>query len=75
MSIARYLYNPFRRHDTILDITNEGTRNMASPSWKYFFVVILGDSPAIEWTTVFTALAFAGLIVVNTIASFRKGTK
>ena len=37
-----------------------------------FFVVTLGDSPAIEWTTVFTALAFAGLIVLNTVDKFKK---
>jgi len=37
-------------------------------------VIALGNAtiqPAIEWTTVFTALAFAGLIVINTAIKFK----
>ncbi|HME53665.1 MAG TPA: hypothetical protein VKM55_15670 [Candidatus Lokiarchaeia archaeon] len=38
------------------------------------FVITLGNSPALEWLTVFTALVFAGLIVLNTAVKFKKGT-
>lgn len=39
------------------------------------FVITLGNSPVLEWLTVFTALAFAGLIVVNTLIKFKKGSR
>nr|MDO8114904.1 hypothetical protein [Candidatus Sigynarchaeota archaeon] len=44
----------------------------ATSAINAFFVITLGDSPAVEWLTVFTALGFVGLIVVNSLIKFKK---
>ena len=38
---------------------------------NFVFAILLSNSPLLEWVTVFTALGFAGLIVINAILKFR----
>ncbi|MEX2680732.1 MAG: hypothetical protein Q6373_003980 [Candidatus Sigynarchaeota archaeon] len=44
----------------------------ATSAINVLFVVTLGESPAVEWMTVFTALGFVALAVTNTIVKFRE---
>ncbi len=44
----------------------------AASAFNVIFVVSGGESPAVEWVTVFTALGFVTLAVMNTLIKFRK---
>ena len=47
-----------------------GVFGFAVVIFNVLFVILLSASPPLEWLTVFTALGFVGLLVVNTIVKF-----